>query len=239
MRVRVLLIIAVIVVVAGCQGGPSTSAESTTTTTTTTTKPPRTTTPPPRTTPKPDASTPHQTVRFRLEIVDANHDSMMIPATSNPNPVHEPATAARIRQDPALATDKAVQQRAAASLDCEHPDPLIGRDDPSLPLATCGPTEFTEFLGPALLDGGMIAGATYGPGGPVPGHWDVTVDLTPAGAKVLAGLAPKNVNVLLVLLFDGQVTGAASVPEKPAGTLEITYGSEDDARQVAAVIDNR
>ncbi|QUQ71339.1 hypothetical protein [Kutzneria sp. CA-103260] len=239
MRVRLLLIIAAMVVVAGCQGGPSPSAESTTTATTTSRKPVRTTTPPPRTTPKPDASTPHHTVRFRMQIHDANHDAVNIPATSNPNPARDPKSAAQIRQDPALVSDRAAQERAAASLDCDHADPLQGKDDPNLPLATCGGTEFMELLDRVLLDGSMIANATYGPGGPLPDRWDVTVTLTPAGGKIMVDTAPKNANVLLMMLFDGETVAATGLDANTAGTLEFTFGKEDDARQVAAVIDNR
>jgi preprotein translocase subunit SecD len=178
-------------------------------------------------------------VRFRLAIVDPDHNSVLIPDTANPNPARDPKSAKQIRQDPALATDKAAQQRAAASLDCAHADPLAGMDDPKLPLATCGSTEFMELFGPVLLDRTMVVGASYGPGGPVPGRWDVSVELSAAGRDVAAELAPKNVNVLLGMFFDGQLAGATPVPEKSTGTLELSFDKEDDARQVATVINNR
>jgi preprotein translocase subunit SecD len=237
MRVRALLIIAVLVGVAGCQAGPSPAAESTIAATTT--KKP-TTTPAPLTTPKPDGDTPHYRIQFRPEIVDADHRTPRIVATSNPNPVRDPNSAKQIRQDPALLTDKATQQRAAASLDCEHEDPLAGRDDPALPLATCGNrSEFAVFLRPVLLDASMIAGAGYRMGGPVQDHWDVVITLTPAGAKILAAAAPNNVNVGLFMLFDGQSVEATTLTEKSADTLVYQVPEEADARRLAQVVDNR
>lgn len=236
MRVRALLGIAALVVVAGCQAGPTTAAGPMTTTRSTGKT---TTTTPPRYTPKPDGSTPHHTIRFRLDIVDGDSHLILIPVTSNPSPVHDPTPAKQLRQDPAVATDAAAQQRAAASLDCGQPDPLTGQDDPSLPLVTCGGGDDATFLGPAVLDGSMIAGASYSRGGPLPNRWDVTVDFTPAGSKILAETAPKNVNRLLGMLFDGDLAASTILTEKSVGSLVFTVQTEDDARQLAAIINNR
>ncbi|MEJ2853431.1 MULTISPECIES: SecDF P1 head subdomain-containing protein [unclassified Saccharothrix] len=63
----------------------------------------------------------------------------------------EPDTAAvaqarRARQDPALASG------GVAELSCPAEDPLAGRDDPALPLLTCGRDGSVYLLGPAELD---------------------------------------------------------------------------------------
>ncbi len=186
---------------------------------------------------KPDANTPRHTVRFRPEVLDESYRFPTIETTSNANPARDLESAKRLRQDPAVTTDHDAQVRAAASLDCGHDDPLLGKDDPSLPLVNCGPKVFADFFGPTLFDGGMVADATYGPGGVLPDRWAVTVTFTAAGVKILAELPRKLVPV--AMLFDGRLEASAGVPAKPAGKLEFSFDKEDDARQVAAIINNR
>lgn len=238
MRVQALLIIAALTVVAGCQAGPSTAAGSTTITTTSK-RPVPTTTPPPRTTAKPDASTPHQTVRLRLFAADTNHNSVLILEPHGPNPARDLQTAKQVRQNPALTTDKDAQKRAADSLDCDHDDPPAGQDDPNLPLVTCTGSHDAAVLEPTLLDASMIAGASYGLSTLPSGGWVVEIALTPAGRDIVTEMAPKNVNVLLAILLDGQLVTWLFVSDKLAGALDFLRGTEEDARQLAAVINNR
>jgi preprotein translocase subunit SecD len=107
-----------------------------------------------------------------------------------------------------------------------------------LPLVSCTGDHDAAVLGPTLLDASMVAGATYGLSGLASGGWTVEVELTPAGRQIVTAMAPKNVNVPLAMLYDGQLVTWLLVSEKLAGALDFQSDTEDDARRMATIINN-
>jgi preprotein translocase subunit SecD len=128
-----------------------------------------------------------------------------------------------IRQNPALvpnpqdpngaASAQQAQQLAMASLNCTPgaPDPLVGNDDPTLPLATCD-TKGTEklVLGPEFMPGTDIANATSGYD-TQRGGFVVNLSFNSAGTKLWGDFTSKNVNQRAAFVLDTQVVSAPNI----------------------------
>ncbi|MEV6611259.1 hypothetical protein [Kutzneria sp. NPDC051319] len=238
MRVRILLIIAVLAAVGGCSvgfevwipvdagTGPAPVPTSTKVSGT-------------RLTPTPDPLAPHYTIRMRLFVADQFHSSVLIPARVDVDGIRDAQAARAVWQSPTLATDKAAQQRAVDTMDCFHDNPLLGQDDPTLPLATCTPDASIAVLAPTLLTADMVAGATYGVSDDPAQGGTVWVQLNSSGRRVMAEMAPKNVDVLLALLFDGKYFSSLTVTAKLTDTLAFRFDDTNEARVVASMIVNR
>lgn len=238
MRVRVVLIIAVLAAVGGCSVGfevriPVDAGAAPVSTPTVPKAPAR------QLTPTPDPLAPHHTVRMRLFVADQFHSSVLIPARVGVDAIRDAQAAKAVWQSPALATDKAAQQRAVDTMDCFHDNPLLGQDDPALPLATCTPDDSIAVLAPALLTADMIAGATYGDSDDPAQGGTVWVQLNASGRKAVAEMAPKNADVLLALLFDGKYMSSLTVTAKLADTLAFRFTDTTAAEEAASAIVNR
>lgn len=221
MRARVLCLVLALAALGGCQSVPTAGTAS-------------------GITPTPGPDTPHRVLRFRSVLVDPTAGSpRIVPSTSkNAAPVTDPAQAARIRQDPHLTDDPAAQQAALASIDCTQPDPLKGKDDPALPLATCDRSYQEYLLGPAVLDGSAVAKASYR-------HdtqqdaWVVSLSFTSAGQKKWSDYTGAHTGGFVAIVLDGQVQSSPEINGRIDGDTEITGNfTEQFARDFAASLNN-
>ncbi|CAM3464861.1 protein translocase subunit SecD [Kibdelosporangium persicum] len=138
-----------------------------------------------------------------------------------------------VRQNPALATaedggnapqaDQAAQQAALASLNCEAEDPLVGNDDPNLPLVACD-QEGTEkyVLSKVFLRGQDISDATAGPNAQGAGYV-VNLSFNGTGADIWATFTAANVGQRAAFVLDTKVVSAPEIRGPiPGGNTEIS-----------------
>lgn len=170
------------------------------------------------------------------------------PTSANPQTTHPklpepvlpttPEARARINEAKALrqSTDEAVQQQAAVMLDCgSRPDPLIGHDDPSLPLVTCDVRgEWKFMLGPRFLDGTQItrAEAASNPNG---SGYIVKIAFNSAATEVWAKYTAAHVTMAVAMVLNGQVLSAPTIQGAiTGGETEISGSfSREEAEQLA------
>ena len=111
------------------------------------------------------------------------------------------------------STDPQIQQLAASALDCSKPDPLVGNDDPSLPLVTCSTDgQQVYVLGPSRIDGQNIKDATseYNQ---QQSQWTVNLDFKDSDAW--AKLTGDYVNQQVAFTLDSKVVSAPRVDQGP------------------------
>jgi preprotein translocase subunit SecD len=138
-----------------------------------------------------------------------------------------------LRQNPALAgtadggnapqADPALQQQALAAHSCEGDDPLVGNDDPELPLVTCDQEKTEKYvLGKRFLKGEEISGATAGPNSQGAGYVvNLTFDGT--GADIWAQFTAANVGQRAAFVLDTEVVSAPEIRGAiPGGNTEIS-----------------
>ncbi|ALG11729.1 protein translocase subunit SecD [Kibdelosporangium phytohabitans] len=138
-----------------------------------------------------------------------------------------------IRQNPALATpedggtaqqpDTAAMQTALASLNCEADDPLVGNDDPNLPLVACDEEKSEKFvLSKVFLKGEEISDANSGPNSQGAGYVvNLTFDGT--GADIWAKFTAANVGKRAAFVLDTKVVSAPEIKGPiPGGNTEIS-----------------
>jgi preprotein translocase subunit SecD len=115
------------------------------------------------------------------------------------------------------STDQNVQQQALVTLDCAAPDPLVGNDDPNLPLVACD-QEGTEkyILEPAFLDGERISNAISGPNPQGPGYV-INLDFDGEGGKKWADFTSQNVGQRCAFTLDSKVVSAPNINEAILG----------------------
>ncbi len=137
-------------------------------------------------------------------------------------------------------TNTAAQQAALNALKCGPgvKDPLIGNDDPKLPLVTCDQANPVKYiLGPELLDGRQITSATSGQN---PNGVDYVVNLTfnSAGSKTWADYTAAHVNTSVAVVLDTQVVSAENIQEAiPGGNTQISGNfTQQQAQQLAQVL---
>ncbi len=173
------------------------------------------------------------------------------PATPTTNPAPPPSNPnGNINQQEAQAiaaakaarqtTNTAAQQAALNALKCGPgvKDPLIGNDDPKLPLVTCDQNGQVKYiLGPELLDGRQITSATSGQN---PNGVDYVVNLTfnSAGSKIWADYTAAHVNSATAVVLDTQVVSAETIKEAiPGGNTQISGNfTQQQAQQLAQVL---
>lgn len=138
------------------------------------------------------------------------------------------------------STNTQVQQAALNALKCGPgiKDPLIGNDDPKLPLVTCDQNGQTKYiLGPELLDGRQISSATSGQN---PNGVDFVVNLTfnSAGSKTWADYTAAHVNDAVAVVLDTTVVSAETIQEAiPGGNTQISGNfTQQQAQQLAQVL---
>ncbi|PPK67388.1 protein translocase subunit SecD [Actinokineospora auranticolor] len=163
------------------------------------------------------------------------------------------AAAQKCRQDPKLAgskgpdgadvpADQALQQAALATLDCDptKKDPLVGNDDPKLPLAACDQDAGEKFiLGPSFLEGTEISNAAASPD-PTGVGYVVTLDFKSGGSKTWSEYTASHVNERAAFVLDTQVVSAPTIQGVITGATQITGGQggfkQAEAQKLAQVL---
>jgi preprotein translocase subunit SecD len=148
------------------------------------------------------------------------------------------------RQNPALAgNDQAALQAAAATLDCspDGKDPLVGNDDPGLPLVACDRHRPVAYLlGASFLDGAQIsdASAQLDPQG---AGYAVTVDFRGAGSRIWGDYTTAHVGGQAAFVLDTKVVSAPTIQEPiVGGSTRINGGAggfgQGEAKDLATVL---
>jgi preprotein translocase subunit SecD len=111
------------------------------------------------------------------------------------------------------STDSTTQQQVLQALQCgpNTYDPLIGNDDPKLPLITCDQQGATKYiLGPSFLDGTEVQSpsAQQDPNG---AGYIVTLNFTSAGAKTWGTFTAANVGKAAAFVLDTKVVSAPTI----------------------------
>ncbi|MFL6141975.1 MAG: protein translocase subunit SecD [Labedaea sp.] len=142
--------------------------------------------------------------------------------------------------DNTTQADPTAQQAAMATLDChpEHKDPLVGNDDPKLPLATCDSKDPVAYvLTPSFLDGTDIrdANAQVNSQG---GGYEVTLDFKGDGGKKWGDYTTSHVGKQAAFVLDTEVVSAPSIKEPiVGGSTRIEGGSggfsQNEAKDLA------
>ncbi|MET0133493.1 MAG: protein translocase subunit SecD [Kibdelosporangium sp.] len=153
-----------------------------------------------------------------------------------------------IRQNPALAAtedggnvpqpDQAAQQAALASVSCEGEDPLVGNDDPNLPLVTCDQKGTEKLvLGKQFLKGQEISNATSGPD-PNGAGYVVNLTFNGTGADIWSSFTSANVGQRAAFVLDTKVVSAPNINGPiPGGNTEISGRfSQKEATDLANVL---
>ncbi|CRK58116.1 Protein-export membrane protein SecD (TC 3.A.5.1.1) [Alloactinosynnema sp. L-07] len=141
------------------------------------------------------------------------------------------------RQDPKLApskgadgaevpADQSVQLAALTTLDCTpgKQDPLVGNDDPTLPVAACDQDGNEKFiLGPSFLEGKEISGAiaqvdTSGVG------YVVSLSFTNTGTEIWSKYTAAHVQERAAFVLDTAVVSAPTIQGVINGDTQITGG---------------
>lgn len=163
------------------------------------------------------------------------------PVGSAPADSANPELAEQIRQARARlqSTDPAVQQQALATLNCAAPSPLLGNDDPNLPLVACDQHHTARYLlGPAFLSGEQIANASWGPRTDGPGY-EVRLDLKHQGEDVWGQYTASNIGKQAAFVLDTEVVSAPQITSAiPPGEQTRITGSftQTEAKNLAEVL---
>jgi preprotein translocase subunit SecD len=177
------------------------------------------------------------------------------PATSQPSPppgagtidpkvAEEIRKAKEIRQNPAIApstdgtapADPAAQQAALDATNCVPgtKDPLVGNDDPTLPLAACDRDgSYKYILGQSFLDGTEIADASAQLDSQGAGYV-VLLDFESTGGKIWGDYTTNNVNKQAAFVLDTEVVSAPTIEEPIIGGSTRISGGTGGFKQAEA-----
>lgn len=171
--------------------------------------------------------------------------------TIDPKVAEEIRKAKEIRQKPVIApsadgtapADPAAQQAALDATTCAPgtKDPLVGNDDPKLPLAACDRDgNYKYILGPSFLDGTDIADASASLDSQGAGYV-VLLEFESNGSKTWADYTTKNVNKQAAFVLDTEVVSAPTIEEPiVGGSTRISGGSsgfkQSEATELANVL---
>lgn len=134
-------------------------------------------------------------------------------APADPKVAEEIRKAKETRQ----STDQNVQLQAVAALDCSVSDPLVGNDDPNLPLVTCAQDGSEKYvLEPSFLDGERIDNAISG-ANPQGAGWVINLDFDGDGSKTWGDFTAANVGQRAAFVLDGEVVSAPNINEAILG----------------------
>jgi preprotein translocase subunit SecD len=145
-------------------------------------------------------------------------------------------------EDGTVQADPAAQQAALAALDCSKPDPLVGNDDPKLPLVACDQEGTAKYiLTPSFLQGTQIsdANSSVNPEGV---GYVVTLNFKSDGTRIWADYTTANVGKQAAFVLDTQVVSAPEIREPiSGGQTQISGGagggfSADEASSLAEVL---
>jgi preprotein translocase subunit SecD len=116
-------------------------------------------------------------------------------------------------QDPtATATAQQVEQLAMAATKCGSNDPLVGNDDPNLPLVTCDQKNTEKYvLGPVFLQGTEVDNAQSSPPAQGKPGWTVDMQLKSEGKQIWADFTSKNVQQRAAFVLDTEVVSAPTI----------------------------
>jgi preprotein translocase subunit SecD len=167
----------------------------------------------------------------------------------DPEVAEEIAKAKQIRQEalvpgPDGQPDPTAMQLAIDSLNCapNKTDPLVGNDDPKLPLATCDQDGKAKYiLGPAFLEGTQIADASSQVD-PQGAGYIVSLDFKSEGSKIWADFTSANVGKQAAFTLDTKVVSAPNIESAiTGGPTQISGGqgdpfSAEEAQQLAEVL---
>lgn len=144
------------------------------------------------------------------------------------------AAAKQARQNAALLTDPALRDPAAGSLVCSHPDPLVGYEDPDLPLIACDEYGYKFLTDRAFLTDKDIASAVA-----VPGRAMVDLTLTDSARSVWTDFTTRNVGKEFAIVFKASIVLAAKISEPMGrGVIHLTgrfdeYDAQNMARRIS------
>jgi preprotein translocase subunit SecD len=193
--------------------------QPTTTTPAPTTGPETTTQPPAQGRPAPAAQQPTESPSE----ISPTSGPTSGPASPSAQPVPtlpaDPKVADEIRKarQTRQSTDQNVQLQALAALDCSVADPLLGNDDPNLPLVTCSQDDTEKYLlEPSFMDGERIDNAMSGPNPNGPGYV-INLDFDSEGSRQWADFTQANVGQRCAFTLDGEVVSAPSINEPILG----------------------
>lgn len=131
----------------------------------------------------------------------------------------DPKVAEEIRKakETRQSTDQNMQAQALALLDCSAADPLVGNDDPNLPLVACAQDGTEKFiLEPSFLDGERIDNAISGANPEGPGYV-INLDFDGDGSKTWGDFTTANVGQRCAFALDGEVVSAPNINEPILG----------------------
>ncbi|HEY8372410.1 MAG TPA: protein translocase subunit SecD [Pseudonocardiaceae bacterium] len=170
------------------------------------------------------------------------------PAPENTTPAPAPSgdgsvdaeVAEEIRKAKELrqSTDPMVQQQALAELDCSATDPLMGNDDPNLPLVTCAEDGSEKYiLDKVFLPGREVSSANAVTAPNSPG-FIVQLDFKSEGARIWGDFTSANVGERAAFVLDTKVVSAPTINEPIlGGTTQITgQFSQSAAQELANVL---
>ncbi|MEJ2869173.1 protein translocase subunit SecD [Actinomycetospora sp. OC33-EN08] len=175
--------------------------------------------------------------------------SVRLPA-QDPTPPPAPSPGGATSQDPRLAAaiaqaketrqsaDPAVQAQALTTLNCAADDPLRGYDDPTRPLVACDREGTAKYvLGPSILSGTEVAGATAAPN-PQGAGYVINVDFKSAGAGIWAQYTGANIGQAVAFTLDSQVVSAPVIQAaQPAGNSQVSGNfNQQSAQDLANVL---
>ncbi|PXY19231.1 protein translocase subunit SecD [Prauserella muralis] len=159
--------------------------------------------------------------------------------------------AKQLRQNPALvpsdpndqaamAAAQQAQQQALAATQCRSgaADPLVGNDDPRLPLVTCNEDGTEKYvLGPVFLQGTQIQDATS-TFNSQRGGYVVNLTFKSQGADTWADYTSSHINERAAFVLDTKVVSAPNITEAiPNGQTEITgQFTQAEAKNLADVL---
>jgi preprotein translocase subunit SecD len=150
-------------------------------------------------------------------------------------------------QNGAVQPDQQVQQAALDATTCTSGgaaavgDPLVGNDDPKLPLVACDQDGTAKYiLSPSFLEGTQISDATSSVD-PQGAGYVVNLSFKSAGSKTWADYTSANVGKQAAFVLDTQVVSAPQIREAiSGGSTTISGGqggfSPDEARSLAEVL---
>lgn len=144
--------------------------------------------------------------------------------------------------DGTVPADPAAQEAAITALDCSKADPLVGNDDPELPLVACDREGTAKYiLGPAFLSGTEISDANSA-ANPEGVGYVVTLNFKSEGTRIWADYTTANVGKQAAFVLDTQVVSAPEIREPiSGGQTQISGGagggfSQSEAKSLAEVL---
>ncbi|MGD9987982.1 protein translocase subunit SecD [Pseudonocardia sp.] len=151
----------------------------------------------------------------------------------------DPALKAAVDQAKATrqSTDPAVLQAALAALDCSKQDPLLGYDDPALPLVACSEDGQAKYiLDATLIEGTDIDNAQAGQNQNSV-DWVVSLTFKSAAATKWGDFTSQNVGKQAAFVLDGQVVSAPTINQPIFGATEVSGNfNQQRAQDLAGIL---